>query len=226
MIQNWKLCSAQKNIRKSSSNFSVQSKAKNFLIILISPSGGGKSSILQKVLNTTENIVYSVSYTTRKPRHDEVDSLSYHFLSEDDFFFKKKNNEFLETAKVHGNWYGTSINFIRQSIAEGKHIIMDIDYVGALQILKKKISAITIFILPPSREVWLERLKKRGTEDDETLQKRLQTAETELQQLQNFQYLVINKELDDAAEKVKAIIHAEEMKMMRNTDIIRRFNEK
>ena len=149
---------------------------KKFLIILISPSGGGKSTIGDNILENSNEIEYSVSYTTRKPRFGEKDGIDYFFVSESEFLELRDNNEFLESAKVHGNWYGTSRTFIEQRVDSGKHILLDLDIQGANQIVDKGIDAVTIFIIPPTEEILKDRLAKRGSDSAETIKERFRTG--------------------------------------------------
>jgi len=191
---------------------------KKFLIILISPSGGGKTAIFKKILAENSEIKYSVSYTTRKSRINENDGVDYNFISEKKFLEMKNSGDFLESAKVHGFWYGTSKNYINK-VLNKNHIIMDIDVQGAKQIKNSDVDYITIFILPPSREVWLKRLNGRGTDSDEVIQVRMKTAEKEIQEIKDFQYLVINDDLEKAVNDIKIIIKAEENKIERYINI-------
>ena len=193
-------------------------KKKKFLIILISPSGGGKTAIFNKILAEDNDIKYSVSYTTRKARINEINGVAYNFISEDKFDEMLISGDFLESAKVHGFWYGTSKSFINK-VLKKNHIIMDIDVQGAKQIMNSDIDHITVFILPPSKEVWLERLKSRGTESDEVIRVRLETAEKEIQEIRDFQYLVINDDLDKAVNDIETIIKAEENRIKRYINI-------
>ena len=191
---------------------------RKFLIILISPSGGGKTAIFTKILAENNEIKYSISFTTRKARNNEVDGVHYNFISEDKFLEMKKSGDFLESAIVHGYWYGTSKSYIN-NVLKKNNIIMDIDVQGAKQIMKSDVDYITIFILPPSREVWLERLKGRGTDSDAVIQVRLESAEKEIQEIRDFQYLVINDDLDKAVNDIETIIKAEENKIERYINI-------
>ncbi len=197
----------------------------NFLIILISPSGGGKSVILSEIVRKNSNIEYSISYTTRNIRDTETNGESYHFVSEEKFLKMNAEGDFLESAKVHGNYYGTSKKLIRKILSKQKNVIMDIDIQGAKQIMNQDIDFVTIFILPPSKKIWLERLKKRGTENAEIIKTRLATAETELAEIDKFQYLVINDVLSEAVNDVENIIFSEERKIDRYKNIIKDFNK-
>ena len=196
----------------------MSSNKRKFLIILISPSGGGKTAIFKRILTEDKEIKYSVSFTTREARTKEIDGVDYNFISEEKFLEMRDSNEFLETAKVHGFWYGTSKNYINNGL-KTNHIIMDIDVQGAKQIMKSDVDYITIFILPPSKDVWIKRLKGRGTDSDEVIKIRLETAKKEIQEIKDFQYLVINDDLDKAVNDVKVIIKAEENRIKRYKNI-------
>ncbi len=191
---------------------------RKFLVILISPSGGGKTAIFTKILAENSEIKYSISFTTRKARNNEIDGVHYNFISEEKFLEMKESGDFLESALVHGYWYGTSKSYINNMLKKN-HIIMDIDVQGAKQIMNSDIDHITIFILPPSREVWLDRLKGRGTDSDDVIQVRLESAEKEIQEIRDFQYLVINDDLDKAVNDIELIIRAEENKIKRYINI-------
>jgi len=191
---------------------------RKFLVILISPSGGGKTAIFTKILADNSEIKYSISYTTRKARSNEIDGVHYNFISEEKFLEMKESGDFLESAIVHGYWYGTSKSYIN-SVLQKNHIIMDIDVQGAKQIMKSDADYVTIFILPPSREVWLERLNGRGTDSDDVIRVRLESAEKEIQDIRDFQYLVINDDLDKAVNDIETIIKAEENRIERYINI-------
>ncbi len=188
-----------------------------FLIILSAPSGGGKSTILQEILKRTDRIEYSVSYTTRKPRGTEKNGLHYHFVSEEEFKDRIKAGDFLEHANFCGKFYGTSISYIRSRLAAGKHVIMDIEVQGAAQISVTNIPYVKVFILPPSLEVLKERLINRQTDTLEEIEKRLVVARYEITQISNYDYLVINDNLEDAVDDVMCIIKAEENRVDRYT---------
>ena len=194
-----------------------QNKRK-FLIILISPSGGGKTAIFTKLLADNNEVKYSVSFTTRKARVNEIDGVHYNFISEEKFQEMKKSGDFLESAIVHGYWYGTSKSYIN-NVLKNNHIIMDIDVQGAKQIMNSDIDQVTIFILPPSRKVWLKRLRGRGTDSDEVIKVRLESAEKEIKEIKDFEYLVINDELEAAVKSIETIIKAEENKIERYINI-------
>ena len=189
------------------------------MIILISPSGGGKSAILRQILKNRDNIGYSISYTTREPRVGEVKGIDYNFITDEEFKKLKDSGDLLESAVVHDYWYGTSKNFIESELEKGKHIIMDIDVQGAKQVIEKKIDVVTIFIIPPSLEILIERLRKRRTDTEEEINTRLNSAKKEMEDIHNFQYLVINDDLHKAIQEVNEIINTEEKKIHRFVDI-------
>ena len=191
---------------------------RKFIVILISPSGGGKTAIFTKILAENSEIKYSISYTTREARSNEINGVHYNFISEEDFLEMKGSGDFLESAVVHGYWYGTSKSYINNALKDN-HIIMDIDVQGAKQIMKSDVNHVTVFILPPSREVWLERLKGRGTDSDEVIKVRLESAEKEIQEIRDFQYLVINDDINKAVNDIETIIKAEENRIERYINI-------
>lgn len=199
-------------------------KSSSFLIILSAPSGGGKSTILQEILRVSENIDYSVSYTTRAPRGTEQNGIHYHFVDEGEFECRVASGDFLEYAKVFGKcWYGTSISYIKSRLAKSRHVIMDIDVQGASQIAATDIPYVKIFIIPPSMEVLKDRLIKRATDNEEEISRRLKTAEQELKYIPDYEYLVINDDLDTAVADVMAIIRAEENRSYRYKNPIQGF---
>ena len=190
-------------------------KDNHFLIILSAPSGGGKSTILNEVLKVAEDIDYSVSYTTRHPRGTEQNGIHYHFVTEKKKKKRIREGDFLEYAKVFGNWYGTSKSFIRNRLAVKHHVILDIDVQGASLISSTDIPYVKIFILPPSMEVLHQRLVLRATDSEEEIAKRLQTAKKEVAFIPQYDYLVINDKLEIAVQDVLAIIRAEENRVSR-----------
>jgi len=190
-------------------------KSKNFLIILSAPSGGGKSTILNEILKRTDNVDYSVSYTTRQPRGVEQNGIHYHFVDEAEFVRRIDSCDFLEHARVFGNWYGTSISYIKSRLQAGQHVIMDIDVQGATLISATDIPYVKIFIVPPSMQVLEKRLILRATDSPEEIAKRLRTAREELTFIPHYDYLVVNDELQHAVDDVMCIIRAEENKVQR-----------
>ena len=181
----------------------------NFPVILSAPSGGGKTTIARLLLSRRPDLGYSVSCTTRAPRPGENPGTDYYFISRAEFIAERERNAFAESAVVHGNLYGTLRREVERVIAAGKHVVMDIDVQGAIQFMRAFPQSVTIFILPPSAEVLLDRLRARKTESPAQLAARLQSALQELQQVGEYEYVVVNDALERAVASVEAIIDAE-----------------
>ncbi len=181
----------------------------HFPVILSAPSGGGKTTIARALLARRDDIGYSVSCTTRAPRAGEVEGRDYYFLSRRAFIERQERGDFAESAEVHGNLYGTLQAEVDRVLAAGRHVMMDIDVQGALQFRRAFPESVTVFVLPPSGEVLLERLRERDTESGGQLVARLQSALQELQAVDEYQYVVVNDDLDTAVELVSSIIDAE-----------------
>ncbi|MEA1973550.1 MAG: guanylate kinase [Candidatus Cloacimonadota bacterium] len=197
----------------------------NFLIVVSAPSGGGKTTINKEILERNDNIVYSISYTTRQPRETEKDGVDYFFVDERKFKKMVADGEFLEYAKVHNNWYGTSLSFIKSQLVKNKHVIMDIDVQGAQEIATNSVDKILIFLLPPNQSILKNRLKKRGTDSYKEIELRLKNAHSEIEKVDDYDYLVINDDLEVAVEDVEAIIRAEENSEKRYRKIRQSFYE-
>lgn len=180
-----------------------------FPIILSAPSGVGKTTIAKRLLAERSDLGYSVSCTTRQPRAGEIEGQDYYFLSRTEFLKKRDRGDFAESAEVHGNLYGTLRSEILKVLKSGKHVLMDIDVQGASQFIKFFPQSVTVFILPPSAEVLFERLRNRKTESAQALASRLQSALQELQSVDEYEYVVVNDDLDAAIKRIKSIIDAE-----------------
>lgn len=183
--------------------------AKPKLFVFSAPSGTGKTTIVKDILKSFPEFKFSVSATTRKKRPGEIDGVDYYFITEDEFKRKIENNEFVEWEKFYDYYYGTLKKTIDENINNGFTTIFEVDVKGALNIKKVYPDAVLIFIVPPSIEELKERLRKRNTETDEDLRKRLERAEMELSYKDKFDYVVENINLDEAKEKVKKIIEKE-----------------
>lgn len=179
------------------------------LIIFTGPSGVGKGTILSDFFQKADNITYSISNTTRKPRDGELDGKHYFFVSVDEFEKLIEQDAFLEWANYNGNYYGTNKNFVEKSLSDGKSVLLEIELQGALEVMKKCPEAISIFITPPTFEELEHRLRGRHSEDEETIQKRLQTAKIELNHIDKFNYVIENKEVNTAVNKLLEIYNRE-----------------
>ncbi len=188
-------------------------------MVVSAPSGAGKTTLCDRLVAACEQIHYSISCTTRAPRQGEVDGHDYHFLDQDAFNKRIEKNEFIEYARVHGNWYGTLRRTVVDQLAAGKDVLMDIDVQGAAQIREYVRHAsesdliqrgfVDIFIAPPSMEVLHVRLNGRGTDDAEVVRKRMINAEQEMRHWREYKYLVVNDNLEQAAAAMQAILLAE-----------------
>ena len=180
-----------------------------FPVILSAPSGGGKTTIARALLARRTDVGYSVSCTTRSPRAGEQDGRDYYFLTRREFIERQERGEFAESAEVHGNLYGTLEAEVDRVLRAGRHVIMDIDVQGALQFRRAFPQSVSVFVLPPTGEVLLHRLRDRDTESRAQVVARLQSALQELQAVDEYQYVVVNDDLDGAVNLVSSIIDAE-----------------
>lgn len=192
-------------------------KYENFVIVISAPSGGGKSTIVKKLLQEVDNLSISISATSRQPRGQEVDGIDYHFLTKEEFEKRIKENKFLEYATVHDNYYGTLKSEVEKKWNNGKDIILDIDYQGGQQISKQleKNKLLKIFILPPSMEALKERIINRAENSIEEIEKRLKNSKNEVNHANEYDFIVINDDLDTAINEIKSIITT---KRIANTD--------
>ena len=176
------------------------------LFIIAAPSGCGKTSLVKALLRNSKNLAVSVSHTTRKPRKGEIDGENYHFVSNETFEQMISNNDFLEYAEVFGNMYGTAKTNIYEKLDSNINTILEIDWQGARQVRQNMPEVISIFILPPSKNVLLERLTTRGQDDKATISERMENSEKEMSHYNEFGYLIINEQFDSALNNLKAII--------------------
>lgn len=182
------------------------------MILVVAPSGAGKSSLVAELLKTDPTLSLSVSYTTRAPRAGEKNGVNYNFISVDEFTTRQEQGDFMEWAQVHGNFYGTSKSWILEKMESGQDVILEIDWQGAQQIQRINPAAIWIFIVPPSLKVLEERLRARGTDDDATITKRLAAASEELSHLGEANYLVINDLFAAALFELRQIVSASRLR--------------
>ena len=183
------------------------------LIIISSPSGAGKTSVCKKIINIDKKIKLSISYTTRSPRDNEINGNDYFFISSENFNNKILDKDFLEYAKVFGNYYGTSQKKVEEILSNNFDVLFDIDWQGATQILNSNLAKIvTIFLVPPSKEAVLERLKKRSKEtgdDNKSIQKRMLEFENEMMHANEYSYVVTNDDIEECTKEVIKIIENE-----------------
>ncbi|RME40477.1 MAG: guanylate kinase [Deltaproteobacteria bacterium] len=190
-------------------------KRRGFLLVVSAPSGAGKTTLCRYLIDIFPEIRQSISFTTRAARSGEVDGRDYHFISSDRFQEMIDAGDFAEWAVVHGNRYGTSRHVLEESLQAGEDILLDIDCQGAAQLKKTLESAVFVFILPPSMQVLEQRLRGRGTDSEEVIQRRLANARKEIAEAHWYDYLVINEDLELAAEQLKSIVIAERCRTMR-----------
>ncbi|MEQ6358496.1 guanylate kinase [Thermoanaerobacter thermohydrosulfuricus] len=197
----------------------LSKKKKGLLIVLSGPSGAGKGTICKALMKKEKNLKLSISATTRQPRSGEIEGKNYFFKSEEEFEKMIENDSFLEWAKVYDHYYGTPKDFVLKNLEEGNDVVLEIDIQGALKIKEKFPEGVFIFILPPSMEELKNRIKKRGTETEEEIIKRFKSAYEELNYVSRYNYVVINDSVEEAVEKIRAIIIAEKCRVDRNKDL-------
>ncbi len=182
------------------------------MLMVVAPSGAGKSSLVNALLQKDPDIGLSVSFTTRAPRPGEVNGREYNFLSEQEFIKRKEAGDFLEWANVHGNYYGTSKSWIESQMQNGKDVILEIDWQGARQVQRLIPEAIWIFILPPSIQTLEDRLRKRAQDDEATIQKRVAAAKDELAHVAEANYLVVNDNFEQALNDLNQVVLASRLR--------------
>ncbi len=178
------------------------------ILIVVAPSGAGKTSLVRALMDARERIRHSVSYTTRPPRQGERDGEDYCFISEAEFRKRRIAGEFLEWAEVHGNLYGTSRQWIDKQTAAGADIVLEIDWQGARQVSSLYRDAVSIFIAPPSLEILKERLQARGKDSPAVIERRLAAARNELEHAGEFQYIIVNQDFTEACQQLLSIADA------------------
>jgi guanylate kinase len=185
------------------------------LYIISAPSGAGKTSLVRALLQSAVDLSLSVSYTTRPPRPEEVDGRDYHFVSREAFEQRLKQGEFLESAQVYGNLYGTSKTWINDALRAGRDILLEIDSQGARQVRRVFPASVTIFVLPPSLEVLEERLRNRAQDSPEVISQRLASARDEISHVGEYDYVILNDMLDHALHDLKCIVQAERLSVVK-----------
>jgi guanylate kinase len=197
-----------------------KSTPRGILFVVSSPSGGGKGTLIRSVLDVVPNLSYSVSYTTRAPRNGEVDGREYFFVNRQAFEDMVAAGEFLEWANVHGNLYGTAKKQVINETTAGTDIVLEVDVQGAASVRQLLVDSVSVFILPPSYEVLRRRLVARGTDSPEELEVRLRNAPLELSQYAEFDYVILNDDVERASNQLAAIIHAERARCIRQESLV------
>lgn len=182
---------------------------RGILFVISSPSGGGKGTLIRRILTYMSRLGYSISWTTRAPRQGEVNGRDYHFVTPEEFIAERERGEFLEWAIVHGHFYGTSLKVVERELTAGRDIILEIDVQGAASVRRAGIEAVSVFILPPSFEILRRRLTGRQSENAEALALRLKNSRGEVEHYREFDYVVLNDDVERAATQLASIVYAE-----------------
>jgi guanylate kinase len=193
---------------------------KGQLFVITAPSGTGKTTIIDIVRKNVEGIGYSVSHTTRKPRRGEVHGVHYYFIARKEFEKMIEAHEFVEWAIVYGQLYGTSISGVESTLSSGKDLLLDLDIQGAQEIRKQFPEATLIFILPPSLDILRERLQKRSAQEDTNIALRMEKTEEEIKRCSDYDFLIVNDDLNQAAREVEAIIIAQRAQTKRRFPLV------
>lgn len=190
---------------------------RGLLVVISGPSGVGKGTVRKALFEMPKhNLTYSISMTTRKKREGEVDGKDYYFVSKEEFEKKIEENKFLEYAEFVGNYYGTPLDKVNEQLDLGNEVVLEIEVEGALQVKKKVPDCVMIFIVPPGKQALYDRLKRRGTESEEIISQRIKKADREFKKAYLYDYIVVNDEVNNAADRIMAIIRAEHAKTARS----------
>lgn len=195
---------------------------KGTLIVLSGPSGVGKSTVIKELLEQRKDMYFSVSYTTRAPRDNDVDGVTYNFVTREEFERMIRDNELLEYAEYVSNYYGTSLKVIRDHLDHGTDVLLDIEVQGAAEVKEKCPDAVTIFIYPPSLEELEVRLRGRGTDAEEAIQGRLLRAREECGEAAKYDYLIVNDTVENAVDRIQGILESESYRVKNQTHLIAR----
>lgn len=193
---------------------------KGLLIVISGPSGAGKGTLCRVLLERNKELKLSVSCTTRSPRAAEREGINYFFITKEKFHEMKEKDEFLEYAEVYGNFYGTPMSYVNKTLEAGNDVILEIDIQGALKVKNKYPDGVFIFIIPPTMDELKNRIKKRGSETEESLLRRFRSAFEELNYLSSYNYVVINDKIEPAVNKLENIISAERCRVDRVKSIV------
>jgi guanylate kinase len=184
------------------------------LLIVAAPSGAGKTTLVRELLKRDSRVHLSISFTTRPPRPGERDGVDYHFIDIDRFLIMRSNNDFVESAEVHGNFYGTSRIWLEEQLSADRDVLLEIDWQGAQQVRRCFKNSTGIFILPPSMDELEQRLHARGTDSKETISRRTLAALTEMRHVSEFEYVIINDQLSEALDDLQAAVHASRLRLL------------
>lgn len=199
---------------------------RGLLIVLSGPSGVGKGTVRAAIFSKGEQkFVYSISATTRKPRTGETDGVDYFFKTREEFEQMIQNKQLLEYAEYVGNYYGTPLEYVENTLAKGKDVFLEIDVQGAIQVRELMPDGVFIFLTPPDLNELESRIVNRGTDSDEVIAKRMKTAREELELMKYYDYSVVNDTVDNAVQKIEAIIQTEHLRIVRNLDTIEELEE-
>ena len=199
---------------------------RGLLIVLSGPSGVGKGTVRAAIFSKEEQkFVYSISATTRKPRTGETDGVDYFFKTREEFEQMIQNKQLLEYAEYVGNYYGTPLEYVENTLATGKDVFLEIDVQGAIQVRELMPEGVFIFLTPPDLNELESRIVNRGTDSDEVIAKRMKTAREELELMKYYDYSVVNDTVDNAVQKIEAIIQTEHLRIVRNLDTIEELEE-
>ena len=199
---------------------------RGLLIVLSGPSGVGKGTVRAAIFSKGEQkFVYSISATTRKPRTGETDGVDYFFKTREEFEQMIQNKQLLEYAEYVGNYYGTPLEYVENTLASGKDVFLEIDVQGAIQVRELMPDGVFIFLTPPDLNELESRIVNRGTDSDEVIAKRMKTAREELELMKYYDYSVVNDTVDNAVQKIEAIIQTEHLRIIRNLDTIEELEE-
>ncbi len=191
------------------------------VFIISAPSGSGKSTLVHRLLASDPGLLFSISYTTRPPRPTETNGVDYNFISRKDFEVRLARGEFLEYAEVFGNYYGTNRETFETAIHHGKDLVLDIDVQGARQLKVAIPEAISIFVLPPSRDILEQRLRSRSQDSEEVIERRLRGAAEEVRNYSQYDYVLINRDLEEASARLASIVEAERLRKARMEEEVR-----
>ena len=191
------------------------------VFIISAPSGSGKSTLVHRLLASHPGLLFSISYTTRPPRPTETNGIDYNFISRKDFEARLARGEFLEYAEVFGNFYGTNRETFESATRQGNDLVLDIDVQGARQLKVAIPQAISIFVLPPSRDVLEQRLRSRSQDSEEVIQRRLRGAAEEVQNYTQYDFVLINRDIDEASTRLASIVEAERLRKARMEEEVR-----